>query len=49
MLIMNPKAKCLKIKKEREQNLKFPQERHKDESIQLSIWRSGLGILDINI
>ena len=31
---MNPKTKYLK--KEREKNLKYPQEWHKDESIQLS-------------
>ena len=45
--IINPKY----LKKEREKNLKFPQEWHKDESIktsnivQISIWRGGLGIL----
>ena len=48
--IINPKY----LKKERKKNLKFNQEWHKDESIkrpnivQLSIWRSGLGILNMN-
>ena len=44
--IMNQKAKYLK--KEREKNLKFPQKWHKGESIQLSVWRSGLDILGMN-
>ena len=43
---MNPKAKY--FKKEREKNLNFPQELHKDESIQLSIQKSRLGNLDMN-
>ena len=48
--IINPKY----LKKEREKNLKFPQEWHKDESIktpnivQLSIWRDELGNLNMN-
>ena len=48
--IINPKY----LKKERKKNLKFSQEWHKDESIktpnivQLSIWRGGLGILNMN-
>ena len=40
------------LKKEREENLKFPQEWLKDETrhiVQLiSIWRGGLGILNMN-